>query len=409
MPADILKFEKRPKPKPEPEVAARQAKTSGGGRFEALDVLRGLFMCGMLLANNAGDWGHIYTQMDHADWHGFTLTDMVFPGFMTVVGISMTLSLGRRMADGGKTAMIVHIARRAAILVGIGLFLNLLPDFDLAHWRFPGVLQRTGICYFLASMLMLLHSHVSKDGKLVIHPLPLALWASGLILAYALLLRFVPVPGFPLVQGAAPLQNFGSVASWPAYVDRIVFTTNHVWQQALTDGKITYDPEGLLSTFPAIFNILAGLLIGLYIKDKTPKGAWVGVMMLGIVLMIAGVGLDPQVPIIKKLWTSSFALLTSGFAMFVLSLLMVVMDQIGWRAWAFPLRVFGTNAILAYVAAWVLAVLFDVAGISGRVTHWLSSVIHDPYAMSATYAFGFLVLIWLLLLPFYLKRWFIKV
>jgi predicted acyltransferase len=131
--------------------------------------------------------------------------------------------------------------------------------------------------------------------------------------------------------------------------------------------------------------------------------------MAGLSLMLLALCLDGQIPIIKKLWTSSFAMLTSGFAMLILSLLMIVVDQFGWKRWAMPIRVFGTNAIVAYVGAWIIAIVLDVTGIGWKITHWLSTLISDPYLMSATYAFGFLCLIWLLLLPFYLKRWFIKV
>lgn len=388
--AEVLKFEKREKPKPDKVK-------SPSTRFEALDILRGLFMIGMLLANNAGDWTHIYTQFDHAEWHGFTMTDMVFPGFMVCVGLSMTLSLGRRMKEGGKGAMAMHALRRAAIIVGIGLFLNLLPDFDFAHWRLPGVLQRIGICYGLASGLVLLHSHVSDDGKLVLHARPLAFWAIGLLVGYAVIMKYIPGPGFPA-------GDFGPDKSWAAYIDRVVFGLDHIYR----DGK-TYDPEGLLSTFPAIANILGGILVGLYVNDKGPKNASVGVAMIGLMLVVLGFGLDSQIPIIKKMWTPSFVLVTVGFASLLLSLLMLVMDKLGFTKWAFPIRVFGTNAILAYVAAWLLSVLTDVTGIGGAITTWMHGVIADPYLMSIIYAVGFLVVIWLFLLPFYLKKIFIKV
>ena len=396
MAATIHKFEKREKSKPD-----KPAKGSGP-RFEALDILRGLFIIGMLLANNAGDWGHIYTQFDHAEWHGFTLTDMVFPGFMVCVGISMTLSLGRRVGEGGKADMAVHIIRRALILVVLGIFLNALPGFDMAHLRIPGVLQRIGICYGLASGLVLLHSHTDAGGKLVVHPRPLMIWAAGLLLGYAVLMKFVPVPGF----GA---NRFDSEGSWPAYIDRIVPGINHIWQQGKTDGRITYDPEGLLSTFPAVFNILAGLLIGLYIKQKTPRDAAPGVAIAGFLLMLVALSLDGQIPIIKKLWTSSFALLTSGFAMMVLSVLMLIMDRFGFKKWAMPIRVFGTNAILAYVFAWLFSVFLDISGLNGKVTAWMHGCIHDPYLMSFTFAFSVLLVTWLVVLPFYLKKIFLKI
>jgi len=400
MAATIHKFERR-ETKDAKAGAAGRGPVSGA-RFEALDILRGLFIIGMLIANNAGDWAHIYPQFDHAEWHGFTLTDMVFPGFMVCVGISMTLSLGRRMGDGGKGDMAFHIVRRALILVAIGVFLNALPGFDLAHLRLPGVLQRIGLCYAIAAMLVLLHSHKGADGTLIVHPRALAFWAVGLLVGYAVVLKFIPVPGF----GA---NRFDSEGSWPAYVDRIVPGIQHIWQQGLTNGRITYDPEGILSTPPATFNILAGLLIGLYIKSKTPREAVAGVAITGIVLMVLALALDGQIPIIKKLWTPSFALLTSGFAMTLLSVLMLIMDRLGFKTWAMPIRVLGTNAILAYVFAWLLSIALEVTGLGALATNFLHARIQDPYLMSFVFALMVLGIVWLVVLPFYLKKIFLKI
>jgi len=397
MAAEVLKFEKTEKPKME----APKAK-----RFEALDILRGLFLIGMLLANNAGDWSHIWPPFDHAEWHGFTMTDLVFPGFMVCVGLSMTLSMTRRIGEGGqknsKGEMLVHLLRRSAILVAIGLFLNLLPGFDFAHWRYPGVLQRIGLCYALAGALVLMHSHVT-DGKLVFHAWPLALWALGLILGYAILMKFVPVPGFGV-------NRFDPEGAWPSYIDRIIPGVQHIYQGGTNEaGQVVYDPEGLLSTFPAVFNILAGILIGLFIRKQTPAKAVAGVALAGLMLVLTALAMDGQVPIIKKLWTSSFALITSGLAMLILSALMLVMDRLGHTKWAMPIRVFGTNAILAYVFAWLFSVFLDVSGLAGITTGWMHGVIADPYAMSFLFALGVLVICWLFVLPFYLKRIFLKI
>ena len=394
MAAEVIKFEKREKPKVEVPKARR---------FEALDILRGLFIIGMLLANNAGDWSHIWPPFDHAEWHGFTMTDLVFPGFMVCVGISMTLSMSRRIGEGGKGEMAIHVLRRAAILIAIGLFLNLLPGFDFAHWRYPGVLQRIGLCYGLAAGLVFLHSHI-ESGKLVLHARPLAIWAVGLILGYAILLKFVPVPGFGLGD------SFGPEGSWPAYIDRIIPGIQHIYQGGTNEaGQVVYDPEGLLSTFPAIFNILAGILIGLLIQKQTPANSAGSVALIGLILVLAALAMDSQIPIIKKLWTSSFALITSGLAMLILSALMLIMDRLGHTKWAMPIRVFGTNAILAYVFAWLFSVFLDVSGLSGIVTRWMHSVIADPYAMSFLFALGVLIICWLCVLPFYLKKIFLKI
>ncbi|EGF89220.1 hypothetical protein ABI_45670 [Asticcacaulis biprosthecium C19] len=397
--AEVIAFKKREKPKEEEPAPPKPASV----RFEALDILRGLFIIGMLLANNAGDWSHIYTPLDHAEWHGFTLTDMVFPGFMTCVGLSMTLSLGRRQKTlnsqaGGKAALLVHSLRRAAILVGIGLFLNLLPQFDFEHWRLPGVLQRIGICYAIASGLVVLHSHQNQQGGLILHSRALALWGVGFLVAYTLLLKYVPVP-----DGAGANQ-WDAIHSWPAWVDMQVLGVNHVWS-----GAKTYDPEGLLSSVPATSNILFGILMGLYINTRTPRNAWGGVAIIGVLLMLLALVLDSYVPIIKKLWTPSFVLLSCGFAFTVLAVLMVVMDRLGFKRWAVPIKLFGTNAILVYVFAWLLSIALGMTGGTGAATTWILAQVGDPYLMSFLYAFGALVICGLFLVPFYIKRWFLKI
>ncbi|ESQ76690.1 acyltransferase family protein [Asticcacaulis sp. AC402] len=391
--AEVIAFKKRDKPAEAPKPAPPPST-----RFEALDILRGLFIIGMLLANNAGDWGHIYAPLDHAAWHGFTLTDMVFPGFMTCVGLSMTLSLGRRMQAGGKTALLVHSLRRAAILVGIGLFLNLLPQFDFEHWRLPGVLQRIGICYAIASCLVVVHSHKTVQGGLVLHGRALAIWGVVLLVAYTVLLKYVPVPG------GFGANQWDAVHSWPAWVDMQVLGVNHVWS-----GAKTYDPEGLLSSLPATANILGGILMGLYINAKTPRNAWGGVAIIGVLLMILALVMDSYVPIIKKLWTPSFVLLSCGFAFAVLAVLMVVMDRLGFKTWAVPIKLYGTNAILVYVFAWLLSIALGISGATGAATAWILAQVGDPYLMSFLYALGVLVICGLFLVPFYIKRWFLKI
>ncbi len=393
MAAEVLKFEKKAKPK----VESPKSK-----RFEALDILRGLFIIGMLLANNAGDWSHIWPPFDHAEWHGFTMTDLVFPGFMVCVGISMTLSMSRRIGEGGKKEMAVHVLRRAAILIAIGLFLNLLPHFDFAHWRYPGVLQRIGACYALAAGLVFMHSHIA-GGRLVLHARPLAFWALGLILGYAILMKFVPVPGFGV-------NRFDAEGAWPSFIDRIIPGIQHIYQGGTNEaGQVVYDPEGLLSTFPAVFNILAGILIGLFIQKQTPAKSAGSVALIGLLLVLAALALDGQIPIIKKLWTSSFALITSGLALLILSALMLIMDRLGHTKWAMPIRVFGTNAILAYVFAWLFSVFLGVSGLEGAITRWMHGVMADPYLVSFLYAFGVLVICWLFVLPFYLRKIFLKI
>ncbi|HVH13775.1 MAG TPA: heparan-alpha-glucosaminide N-acetyltransferase domain-containing protein, partial [Longimicrobium sp.] len=228
-----------------PRPAAPAAPSDAPPRTErllSLDVFRGLTVAAMLLVNNPGTWSAVYDPLEHAAWHGWTPTDLIFPFFLFIVGVSMAYSLVPRLERGDAPArLFAAAAKRFAILVGLGLLLAAFPYYtlDLSHLRLPGVLQRIGLAFLLASAVVLFAR-------------PRAQWivAGALLLGYWAAMTLVPVPGF----GAGELSRDGSLA---AYVDRTVLGTNHLWASAKT-----WDPEGLLSTLPAVATVLLGVFAG---------------------------------------------------------------------------------------------------------------------------------------------------
>ncbi|MBD0327641.1 MAG: DUF1624 domain-containing protein, partial [Pyrinomonadaceae bacterium] len=227
--------------------------TTKTGRLMSLDVFRGLTIAAMVLVNNPGTWSHIYWPLAHAEWHGWTPTDLIFPFFLFIVGISITLSFARRVENGGnERALLLSIVRRTLILVALGLVLAGFPYFDFNTIRIPGVLQRISVCYFISSVIFL---HTRWRTQAII--------AAALLLLYWLLLTLVPVP----VYGAGDLSKEGSLAS---YLDRLILGP-HIWKQ----GKV-YDPEGILSTIPAISTTLCGVLAGHWLRARRSQLETVG-------------------------------------------------------------------------------------------------------------------------------------
>src|SRR5215510_12218611 len=319
-------------------------------RLVSLDVFRGITIAGMVLVNNPGSWEHIYWPLEHATWSGWTPTDLVFPFFVFIVGVSITLALGKRRELGGSNRDVyLKIIKRTLIIFAIGLFLNGFPDFRLAELRIPGVLQRIAVCYFFASIIFL-NTKIRTQIAIVI----------GLLLFYCLLVKFVPAPGY----AAGDLTKDGSL---PSYVDRVVFG-KHVWAQA----KV-YDPEGILSTIPAIVTALIGVLTGTWLRSEKPRIEKVaGMFVTGAVLIALGWAWNAFFPINKALWTSSYVLFTGGLALQFLGLCYWLIDIKGYRRWAKPFEVFGLNAIALYVGAGIMADLFGVIKIGdSRLGAWI--------------------------------------
>jgi predicted acyltransferase len=324
-------------------------------RLAALDVFRGLAVAGMIIVNDPGSWKYVWWPLDHAPWNGWTPTDIVFPAFLFAVGTALGLSFPRRLEPGDRRVLWGKIARRVLALIGLGLAFTLIRHHDLETLRLLGVLQRIGLCYGLAAALALLSARPGPDERWRLN-LPVIAGTALLILAvYWAAMTLIPVPGF----GAGVLTPGGNLAG---YVDRAVLTTQHMWNGG-TDarGNIVYDPEGLLSTFPALVNVLCGVFVAVAWRRRPERAAgWIAIG--GVALLAAGLLLDPVFPLNKRLWTSSFALATSGVSAILFAVCMALCLAATRRAWIdpwlAPFRVFGMNAILAYS----LSVLLAIAG-----------------------------------------------
>lgn len=377
--------------------------TPSSQRWEALDLLRGLSVVGMILNLFPGDWAARYGWLDHAKWNGVTLIDMVAPAFLFCAGAGLALSFGRRLDQGvTRSALLWPLLRRMAVLIVIGVIINGIPKFDLAHWRLPGVVQRIGLSCLLAGAIMLLCARTRK-----LTPLPLALAGTAILAFYAVLLLLVPVPGF----GEPRLDQVGS---WPSLIDRSVFGTAHLWEFGLDPATrtIVYDPDGLLSTLPVCFNLLAGAVTVLLWKpagsSHSPlRAAIAGGLLVGLAFL-----LDPVLPINKSLWTSSFALLSTGFSLVAVASLAVLPRTRFLTALLAPVRAFGMNPLLAFILCWSLFPWLDVWKAGGETVRQLgqSVFLHILPPRHASMAFGILATALLALPILYCqrRRWFIR-
>jgi predicted acyltransferase len=294
----------------------------------SLDVFRGLTMASMVIVNNPGDWGAVYAPLLHAEWNGWTPTDLIFPFFLFIVGVSMTLSKGTLGPWG-------RILRRTALIAGLGLFLAGFPRFPLATWRIPGVLQRIAVCY-LAAVCIFRATRGRGEPNDWRQALRMGWWVLGLLVGYAAVMLLVPVPG----GGAGDLSPNGNVG---AYIDRTLMG-NHLWQRR------PWDPEGLLSTIPAVGTTLLGAMTGLWLRAKAPgTRKTAGMIAGGIVLMVLGGIWNLSFPINKNLWTSSYVLFTAGAAEVLLALCYWLTDVKGWKTWGRPFVILGSNAITLFV------------------------------------------------------------
>ena len=378
----------------------------------SLDVFRGITIAAMILVNDPGSWSHVYPPLEHAEWNGWTPTDLIFPFFLFIVGVAMTLSFASRAARGWtRRTLALHVVRRSLLIFAIGLFLNGFPDFDFSTIRIMGVLQRIALCYLAGGLLYLatFKGDPARKRRVVAGGNISAISAVAVVLlvVYWALMMFVPVPGY----GAGHLGKDDSLA---AYIDRAVLG-GHLWSESKT-----WDPEGILSTIPAIATLLIGILAGEWLRsDREARRKAVGLAVTGVVLLIAGRLLHPYFPINKNLWTSSFVLFTGGFALLALALGYWVIDVRGARAWTTPWLVFGMNAILAYALAAIVAEIsidFEFTDSHRQATTlhgWIYDRLFVPYAspLNASLAFAifFTFVIFLLLWPLYHKRVFLRI
>ncbi|HEX8395659.1 MAG TPA: DUF5009 domain-containing protein [Longimicrobium sp.] len=326
---------------PVPPAAHRAA---AAGRLQSLDVFRGITVAGMLLVNNPGTWSAIYPPLEHAEWHGWTPTDLIFPFFLFIVGVAMSFSLVPAMQRGAPRGTLMRKAAvRGLKLFGLGLLLASFPwyNLDLGHLRIPGVLQRIGVAFVAAAALVLF-----------LKPRAQAWAAAALLLVYWAAMRLIPVPGY----GAGNLSKDGNFA---AFIDRAVIGTDHMWASAKT-----WDPEGLFSTLPAIATVMLGVFAGRWLRSNRPDAEkTTGMFIAGNVAMVAGLVWHAVFPINKNLWTSSYVVFTAGMALNFLAMCYWVVDVRGQSRWARPFLVFGMNAIAAFFLSGLMARVLNLVKI----------------------------------------------
>ena len=378
-------------------------------RLLSIDVLRGLTIAFMILVNNEPG-STSFSALNHAQWNGFTPTDLVFPTFLFLVGLSLVLSTAARLARGAdRRTLLLHTLRRAVILCVFGFVVNTFPFLHMDRARFYGVLQRTGLCYFVVGTMCLLWP--GWKNKVVT--------AALCLVGYWALMRFAPVPGFGVPTHGVPINDPNG--NLTAYIDRAIFAPQHLYQRVR-------DPEGLLSTVPAVATTLMGVLAGMWLRTSRGTLQKAGVLAgWGVGCALAGLLWNAAFPINKKLWTSSFVLFAGGLSLLLLALCVYLIDfkRLGRRGVTRadtpehptiykPLLVFGTNAITAYMISELLpALLVLVRTKDGNLlrsyTDWLFE--HVPVYGFPAMLFGLtsVLVTWLLVYPLYRKRIFLRV
>jgi predicted acyltransferase len=365
-------------------------------RLLSLDIFRGITIMGMILVNNPGSWSHIYSPLEHSKWNGCTPTDLIFPFFLFIVGVTTTFSLTKyRSSDDKNKQVLFRIFRRSAGLFLIGLFMAGFPHYDFSTIRIPGVLARIAVVYFITAFIFL---NVRRENIVYV--------IAGVLLGYWGLMTLVPVPGV----GAPNLEPSTNLGAW---LDRTILG-NHLWHATKT-----WDPEGILSTLPAIGTALLGVLTGYWLRsnnDKTVKTVWM--FFYGSVLMALGYIWDLVFPINKSLWTSSYVVYTGGMALQFLAFCYWLVDVKKKTWWIKPFHIYGTNAIAVFVLSGLMARLMylikftraDGSEISlkGYIYNLFLSVaspINASLLFAVSYILLWLFLMWLL----YRKNIFIKV
>lgn len=381
-------------------------------RLLSLDVLRGLTIAFMILVNDQIG-PRPFSQLVHASWNGFTATDLVFPTFLLLVGLSTVLSTAARLERGASRRQLFrHTCRRAFLLLVFGFVVNNFPFFHMATARYYGVLPRIAICYFVVATLYLV-SPGWKD-KVVL--------ALLCLVGYWVLMRFVPVPGVGVPTHSIPINDRdANIAAW---LDRHIFSAPHLYER-------TRDPEGLLSTLPSVATALLGLLCGMWLRTAHSTRRKAAVLLVtGVFLLGAALLWNPFFPINKKLWTSSFVLFAGGWSLLLMSATIYTIDlkRLGrprtdsdrpesptHPALYQPLLVLGTNAILAYMISELGDSLLRAIHVAGTMNVkraaagiFLRMVPHPGWA-SLLYSGAYLLVCWLLVLPFYRKRIFLRV
>jgi len=351
-------------------------------RIASLDAFRGFAIASMVLVNNPGDWGHLYAPLAHAKWNGWTFTDLVFPFFLFAAGMSMAVSLDRRLQAGDERQKLLgSITRRAVVIFLVGLVLNLFPGFDFATVRIPGVLQRIALCILIAA--------------------PLAIWlrTRAIVIWIVVLAAIYAVP--MLTIGALePGQDFG------AMIDRQVFGTQHMWSQSKT-----WDPEGLWSTLPAVGSLLFGVVAGRWLPGAPATFGTSGrLLAAGVVALMVGLVLDHLLlPINKNLWTPSYAVFMTGWSLVTYAALHAVMDArtFGRRA-LLPLTIYGMNALFIFAFSGFVARLLVIGDTKRAIYAPIQALPVAPATASLLFAVAFNLAMFAVAWLMWRRGWFVR-
>lgn len=358
-------------------------------RIDALDILRGLALAGMLLVNNPGSWSHVYSPLLHAPWHGITPTDLVFPFFLFVVGAAMAYSFQQQI----KTQQFnwLNIYRRTFLLIGIGILLSAFPfTKSIEQWRLLGVLQRIGLCYFIVACLLRFCSYRQ-----------LSIIAGMSLIAYWLILAS---------YGNAPYAQETNLAR---SVDLLIMGESHMWQGL----GFAFDPEGLLSTLPAAVTCLSGYLITVKLQQCQSALSQIKMLLLiGLICLIVAIIWQFVFPINKSLWTSTYVLISTGIACFTLSLIIACWDIWKIRFGLHALKIYGANPILIFVLAGIVARLFSLIKLEVNAQSIpIKTLLYESLATllpakiaSLTFAICFMLSFFLLAYLLYRKKIFVK-
>lgn len=367
-------------------------------RLLSLDFFRGFTVASMILVNDPGDWGHIYAPLEHSKWNGCTPTDLVFPSFLFIVGVSIVYAMQAKKGDTERhNTLLLSILRRTLTILVLSYVLRLISNFDFTHLRIPGVLERIAIVYGITAVLYIKTSVRTQIAVAVI-----------CLIGYYLIMTLAPVPGF----GPANLEPTTNLGAW---LDRLVFTPNHLWAQSKT-----WDPEGLLGTIPAVGTCIIGLLTGTWLKkDKTKTGKELLQMAgVGALLIIAGSIWNVFFPINKALWTSSFVLYAGGIAVVIFAICYWFIDVKNYRKLTPPFLAFGRNAITAYLLAdFIPAILsgIQVTSDGKKISLWSYMYNHlfvpylSPINASLAGAFLMVLIIFIPIWVLYIKKITIRV
>jgi predicted acyltransferase len=391
-----------------PEAQAPQTqRTRDNERLVSLDVFRGLTVAAMILVTDPGTYSARYWPLCHSEWNGPTPTDMIFPAFLFAIGMAMTFSFATRLQGGaGRGSLLVHVLVRSILLIVLGLLVNGFPDYHLHTLRLPGILQHIALTYLAGSLIYLAVDRVSRAHRVM----AIAVIAVALLALHWALLKLAPVPGF----GAGRLDSLGNLG---AYIDRSVFGVRHLWAYGTTPGYgVTFDPDGLLLTITSLANLFFGCLAGEWLRTRySPLKKLAALVLAGVALVAIGHALNPWMPLNKKMWTSTFAILSSGESLLMFAASYFIVDLRQWRFWTIPSRVFGKNAILAFAISSVITTLADRIHVSPALTlhqwgyQYGFATWMQPINASLAYAVLIVLLNLAVLYPFYRKRIFLRI